>query len=149
MRVSFKSKVIGLVAGTVLALSLASCQSVTPANRIAANPQVFQSLPAQQKSLVQQGHICEGMSPEAVFLAWGYPNVAPFVGQKDGKTIVRWVYSQMEPVMVTPNWAGPYWGPYGWYDPAYYGSSTAFVPRNTAYVTFENNKVVSWGSRNK
>ncbi len=143
-----ESKVYGLTIAAALVLSLVSCQSATPASRIAENPVLFRSLPQEQQTLVQQGRISEGMSQDAVFLAWGAPNNAPFVGQKDGKNITRWVYTYQEPVMTTPAWGGAYWGPHGWYEPAFYaGPTTVYVPRTAATVLFENNKVVSWESR--
>lgn len=128
-------------------LLLGGCQSATPATRIASNPVLFQSLSTAQQSLVSKGEICEGMTPEAVFLAWGYPNSAPYEGQKNGKKITRWVYNYMEPVFVNDDWRGPYWGPYGRYEPYYMGPSTVYIPRNAATVLFENGKVVSWESR--
>ncbi len=129
------------------ALLLAACQVATPATRIEENPVLFASLPEKDKALVQRGQIRAGMSPEAVFIAWGYPNSQPFVGEKDGKRLERWVYTRMEPVMVTPTWGGPCWGPHGWHCHGGAMMDTAYVPRNTAYVTFENDKVVSWEAR--
>ncbi len=141
-------KVYGLTIAAALVLSLVSCQSATPASRIAENPVLFQSLPTEQQNLVQQGRISEGMSQDAVFLAWGAPNNAPYVGQQNGKNITRWVYTYQEPVMTTPTWGASYWGPHGWYEPGFYtGMSTIYVPRTAATVLFENNKVVSWESR--
>ncbi len=147
MRVKSVRKVHGYIAAAALVLSLAACQSATPASRIAENPVMFQSLPAEQQTLVQQGRISEGMSQDAVFLAWGAPNNEPYVGQQNGKSLVRWVYTYQQPVMSTPPLGPVYWGPYGWYDPAVYGPTTVYVPRTAATVLFENNKVVSWESR--
>ncbi len=135
---------IPLIVSAAAALLLSSCQVATPATRIEQNPVLFESLSEKDRALVQQGLIREGMSPEAVFLAWGYPNSAPFVGQKDGKRIVRWVYNRDEPVMSTPTWSGPCWGPYGCYHDHYMMPDTVYIPRNVANVTFENDKVVSW-----
>ncbi len=139
-----KIKVASCLALAAASLLLASCQVATPAARIEKNPVLFESLPEQDRSLVLQGQIRAGMSPEAVFLAWGYPNSQPYVGEKDGKRLVRWVYTRMEPVMVTPTWGGPCWGPRGWCHDHYTAPDTIYIPRNTAYVTFEDDKVVSW-----
>lgn len=137
-----------LAVGALAALSLSACQSATPATRIAQNQAIFRSLPADQQTLVSQGRICEGMGPDAVFLAWGRPDNPPFTGQKDGKSVVRWEYTTMEPVMVMNNWAPLYRGPYGIYDPYYYNqASTAYVPRKAAFVEFVNGKVSSWEAR--
>lgn len=150
MRDSLKSKVFGFCAAAVLLLSPVSCRSATPATRIAENPVLFRSLPEAQQQLVQQGRIAEGMSQDAVFLAWGAPNTAPYVGQKNGKSVIRWVYTYNEPVPVTSNWGPGWWGPYGgWYGPYGIDTGTAYIPRTAASVLFENNKVVSWEQRNK
>ena len=138
---------ISIIFVCALSILVGACTLATPATRIAANPKVYEALPAQQQALVQNGQIAQGMSPEAVFLAWGYPNSSPYVGQIGNKQVVRWVYTTMRPVMVTPQWSGPYWGPYGWYNPYYDMPQTAYVPENTANVTFENGKVVTWSSR--
>lgn len=140
-------KVLKWMVPVVIAALVTACQSPSPVSRIAENPVLYQSLSPSEQSLVQQGQICRGMSPEAVFLAWGRPNTKPYVGEKDGRRIERWVYTQERPVTIfTDNWPAPYWGPYGgWYGGM--GMSTAYVPENAASVLFENGKVVSWESR--
>ena len=134
------------------ALSLASCVS-TPASRIQKNPALFNSLPPSQKTLVESGQIAEGMSPPAVFLAWGDPS-AVAEGHLNGKSATRWIYSSLQPVYTPPPsfWAGPYWGgPYwgpGFYRPYYpYYNDVTYVPVNTGYVLFINGKVQSWERR--
>ncbi len=103
---------------------------------------MYQSLTPEQQQLVSQGRIENGMSQQAVFLAWGAPNSQPYVGQQGKKNLERWVYTRMEPVMVMSNWDVPCPGRYGWC--ADYGPDTAYIPRRTATVTFENGKVVAW-----
>lgn len=125
---------------------MASCAAPTPADRIAENPAMYHSLPPAQQTLVRQGHIEQGMTPEAVLLAWGAPNTAPIFGEKDGKKTERWVYKGYEPVTVMPDW-GPAYGRYGWYDPFYPASSTAYIPTQDAYVEFVNGKVSSWAKK--
>lgn len=134
------------------ALSLASCVS-TPASRIQKNPALFNSLPPSQKTLVEAGQIAEGMSPPAVFLAWGDPS-AVAEGNLNGKSATRWIYSSLQPVYTPPPsfWAGPYWGgPYwgpGFYRPYYpYYNDVTYVPVDTGYVLFINGKVKSWERR--
>ncbi len=137
---SFRTiKVVSCVCMAAVTLLLASCQVATPATRIEQNPVLFQSLPVEDKLLVQRGQIREGMSPGAVFLAWGYPNSQPYVGEKEGKRLERWVYTRSEPVMVISAWGGACW-----YHSCYSMPDTLYVTRNTASVTFENDKVVSW-----
>lgn len=126
--------------------ALSSCQLVTPADRISENRLLFRSLPAEQQLMVQQGRICEGMSPEVVYLAWGNPTQPAVKGQKNGRSYEKWVYSTMQPVMVdTPMWMGAC--RHGWYGGG--GVDTVYVPREVAYVVFENGKVTEWESRGK
>ncbi len=128
------------------ALLLDSCQTVTPATRIHQNPVMFRQLSPEQQLLVQQGRICEGMSKDAVFLAWGNPNTPPVYGQQNGVSYEKWVYNTYQPVMVDSVsvgggcWHGPYWCGSG------IGASTAYVPREAAWVMFQNNVVTSWES---
>ncbi len=135
-----------LAALLAMASTLVSCQTATPASRIEENPVMFASLPAEDQLLVQRGQIRTGMSQDAVFLAWGYPNSRPYVGEKEGRRTERWVYTRLTPVMVSPGLhAGYGHGPYGWRH-RYYGmaADTAYVPQNAACVSFENGKVISW-----
>ncbi len=141
MRTEAKSTLAGLAVAAV-ALLFSACQSPTPQTRIQENPAMYQSLSPADQALVSQGRIQEGMSPQAVFLAWGAPNSQPYVGQKGKTRVERWVYTRLQPVTVMNNWPGPYWGRYGWYYDM--GPDTAYIPRTTATVTFENEKVVSW-----
>lgn len=133
------------------AILLSACSSVTPATRIEENPAVFAALSPQEKTLVQKGEIAEGMSPDAVYLAWGAPNNSPFYGEKDGKKFTKWVYSALMPVYnPTPMfWGGSYWGPRGWYGGSAMWNDVSYVPVNVAYVLFENDKVTAWEAKSK
>lgn len=142
MKKRMVKSVICAVLACVAALGLGSCQSSTPAARIEANPALFQSLPAEHQQLVQQGKICSGMNKDAVMLAWGNPGGGTMVGQRDGKNVETWRYTQLVPVY-TPHFY-PYWG-YRWYGPYYYDDWT-YVPRTAAEVTFLNGKVTGWQS---
>lgn len=144
MKALLKKKIVAAVAGGLMTLSFVSCQTATPASRIAEHPAMFRALPPQQQALVQQGKISQGMKEDAVFLAWGKPDSQPMEGMKDGKHITRWIYKGYDPVTVINNNPYPYWGPYGWYGYAGSDTSTVFIPKNVAYVEFVNGKVTSW-----
>ncbi len=134
-----------LLALSTAALFLESCQTATPMTRIDQNPVMFRQLPPAQQLLVQQGRICEGMTKDAVYLAWGNPNTPPVTGQQNGVAYEKWVYNVYQPVMVdsfsmgTGCWNGPHWC-------GGMGTSTAFVPKEAAWVMFQNNVVTSWES---
>ena len=126
---------------------LVSCQTATPFTRIDQNPIIFRSLSPEHQLMVQQGRICEGMTKDAVFLAWGNPNTPPVRGQQDGQSYEKWVYYVYRPVpvdSVTIGIGGCYHGP--WYGGGM-TSSTAMIPQVSAWVEFRNNIVTAWESR--
>lgn len=67
------AKGLAAVALGICLVGLVSCSVITPADRIRENPAMYQNLPSEQQTLVQQGRICNGMNQDAVFLAWGCP----------------------------------------------------------------------------
>ncbi len=133
---------------TILALAgcaalLASCAPVTPDARINANPTLYSKLSEKEKSLVREGRIANGMSPDAVYLAWGRPS-REYEGHERGKATLRWDYTGTMPVYTT-GWSG-YYGSY-WRRPYYgyaLGPEVTYVPYRRASVWFENRRVTSW-----
>ena len=140
------------------ALLLASCASPIE-RRIETNPKLYQALPPAQQQKVQQGEIAEGMSKQAVFLAWGRPDRAA-KGSKNGKTYERWSYTGYSPTTVGyggvgygyGGWGygggfgwGGYYRPYGYYDPIYfYEPAIDLVPYEARRVEFQNNRVTEY-----
>lgn len=136
----------------VLALITVSCSSSTPTKRIEENPKVYNSLSARHQDLVQKGKIENGMTPPAVYLAWGNPD-AQAEGQEKGKTIEKWTYTGLTPVYHQSYYGGfgygygryGRYGRRGYYYP-YNGISTdiSYVPYRSAWVKFLNGRVDSW-----
>ena len=83
----FSGALAALVA--VAALFLASCE--TPQTRIAKRPEVYNALSGTDQALVSQGRIREGMSQDAVYLAWGAPNQRGH-GRNRGSNVETWIY---------------------------------------------------------
>lgn len=148
----------------LLALFAVSCSSSrTPAARIEQNPQIFRALQPEQQALVEVGQIKNGMTPAAVFLAWGGPD-SKAEGEKDGKRYEQWIYNTLSPVVVQSAWggwgygpgygygagwgvhrggiAGPGWGPWGWNSGV--GTDIAYIPRASSWVRFINGRVEGW-----
>jgi hypothetical protein len=128
-----------------LALLLASCTSPI-VKRIERNPEIYHSLSTRQKELVTLGRVEEGMSKQAVFLAWGRPDRAA-QGSKNGKAYERWSYAGYDPVY-TMGFGMGYWGG-GWggcyYDrPFLYEPMMTYVPYEAAKVEFLNGSVTAW-----
>lgn len=132
-----------------LAVVLSCCVSSTPADRITENPLLYNILPAEQQLMVQQGKICNGMTPDAVFLAWGQPNTPPVEGESNGHKIVRWVYRDYEAVPVMTGGFGYGYGPFGCYGSCYPQMDTAYLPYDAAFVEFTDGKVTSWQRRQR
>ena len=132
------------------ALAVVSCAPVTPEARIAREPEKFAALPAKQQELVRQGHITRGMQPDAVALAWGYPDNT-YQGMRGSTSTMRWDYTSTRPVYST-HYHGSYgygftgFGPYGRYSSLGFalGPEVAYVPYRRASVWFENNRVDGW-----
>ncbi len=130
------------------ALLLASCASPV-AKRIERNPDIYNKLSERHKSLVARGEIEEGMSKQAVFIAWGRPDRA-FKGSKSGKPMEQWSYLAYD--AVPGGFPGPgfgYWGSYGphryYYDPFFaYQPMISYVPYERAKVEFTNARVSAW-----
>src|SRR5882724_4019665 len=89
------------------ALILASCS--TTETRISGHPEIFQSLSPRDQALVRDGKIREGMSQDAVWLAWGTPDQKG-VGTARGRAVETWIYNEY--VYSHAPYPYPY-GPYG------------------------------------
>lgn len=79
--------------GVLAAIWLAGCS--TPATRIKANPEAFNRLTPQQKTLVEAGQIALGFSEEAVKLALGDPDRVFVRTDTSGETAI-WHYVTYE-----------------------------------------------------
>ena len=137
-------------------LLFASCVPSTPESRIAAQPAMFDGLPAKQQELVRQGRIDKGMGTDAVYLAWGRAS-REYEGSENGAATLRWDYNGSTPVYSNSGF-GPYgygWGygygyaPYGRYGtyPYYgvgFGPEVTYIPYRKASVLFRNGRVSSW-----
>src|SRR5204862_6830430 len=73
------------------ALLLTSCS--TTETRISGHPEIFQRLSPRDQDLVSQGKIREGMSLDAVWLAWGTPDQKG-VGTARGHAVETWIYNE-------------------------------------------------------
>lgn len=138
------------------ALLLASCATNSVERRIQKNPASFSKLSKKQQDLVQRGQIAEGMSRDAVFLAWGRPGRV-MSGSRDGRGRERWAYFHTAPVSTVGFGYGA-WGPHPFYSsfgvhPLYgygfgpgwgWGTGVDYVPYIDRTVEFSNGKVVAW-----
>ncbi len=89
-----------LLVGAVL-LFITGCTTLE--TRIQERPAAYAALSSNDKVLVQQGKIREGMSKDAVYLAWG-PASGRIPGRNRGRIVETWVYDATT--------AGDYEGPF-------------------------------------
>lgn len=164
-----KNPVLKLCAGVCGALLLSQCVA-TPQSRIERNPQLYSQLSTRDRQHVASGTIREGMTRDAVYLAWGKPDRVS-TGVHKGRAMESWVYLGQRPVTTynmgfgfgggwggNPYWGGGRfgygwgggiggWGPYGGLGPYSYwggGPSVTYVPYTQAVVEFTVGRVTSW-----
>ena len=85
------------------------------------------------------------MSQDAVYIAWGRPS-GIMEKNSNGKTMEKWRYSSLMPVM-HQNFLYNDYHYYHGYDhcsPFYHSTNVGYIPYTSAVVEFENNKVISW-----
>jgi hypothetical protein len=158
-QILFRALALGI---SVSALILTGCS--TTESRIAENPQIFQTLSPRDQALVSQGKIREGMSQNAVWLAWGAPDQKA-TGSARGRAVETWIYNDY--VYSSAPYPYPY-GPFGYggyfgggavfhrhhghrfaiigdpfFDPFYYSYMEPRAAYPSKTVTFSNGRVVS------
>jgi hypothetical protein len=116
-----------------VALTLVGCASSSIESRRRERASVFATLTPEMQALVNEGQVRRGMTPDAVYIAWGKPSQV--LQQEDQRGLVLfWLYhgGWMEE---TRYW--PYYGrtPVSDYQPRTYVS---------AEITFINGVVDSW-----
>src|SRR5687767_855178 len=84
-----------LMAGVMLHFT--GCAASNPQTRIQQNPEMLDRLPAADRELVLKGTISEGMSKDAVYLAWGKPDSVT-TGSENGRQTETWRYATLQPV---------------------------------------------------
>jgi hypothetical protein len=143
-------------AAAILAGMLAGCSTVE--SRIANNWQVFATFSPADQSLIRRGAIRQGMSKDAVYIAWGKPDRIRY-GSRAGISYEAWIYTTLR-TEVAPypypypapygfgyypygriGWYGGYYGFYP-YDPFLFDTVTYEVPYKIAF--FERGRCTGW-----
>jgi hypothetical protein len=130
---------------------LAACAPTTPEARIEDSPTRFWKLSDDDQALVRQGRIRRGMSPDAVYYAWGKPS-REYSGADEDSATMRWDYAGSTPV-----YSAPFYGTYGTYGCGRYGRygcypsygyavspQVTYIPYRKATVWFRDNRVTKW-----
>lgn len=140
------------VSAAVVAVLFVSCVGpTTPEQRIAARSATYEKLSKKHKELVSRGEIAEGMSKDAVSLAWGSPD-GSVEGLRDGKEMERWEYRGTRAVVNNNFYGGYRTGFYGGYRYSGFGGgfgpSVSYVPYRKATVWFVGGRVDEWERQN-
>ena len=145
-----------------VSILLAGC--TTTETRIQERPEAFRALSPNDQALVQQGKIREGMSQDAVYIAWGPPS-SRLPGRARGRIVETWIYD----ATAAGDYPGPFFygagyghgvgfGLYGgrrsrfghgyffydpFYDPFFYNHANIVrYPERT--VSFQNGRVIAY-----
>jgi hypothetical protein len=150
-----------------LTLFVTGCTTVQ--TRLAEHQEAFHAMSPSDQALVQQGKIREGMSHDAVYIAWGSPSQR-IPGRFRGHIVETWIYD----ATAAGDYGGPflYGYPYGYgigygfwgghrrhlyhghryyghhyydpfYDPFFYTSANIVrYPERT--VSFDSGRVIGW-----
>ena len=110
MKIISRTLLLGLAA---VGLSLTSCETLD--NRISEHQDIYNTLSPRDQALVRQGQIRSGMPMNAVWLAWGSPNVKT-AGEMRGHHTETWIYT----VSRYAGYGSAYYPYYG-YGPGFYG----------------------------
>ena len=125
------------------ALALCSCATSSIDSRRTERRAVYDALPPETKSVVDQGQVKIGMSTDAVYIAWGQPSQI-LTGESERGSLTTWLYlgttlreHRYWAYRYSPYHRRYYEGPYMEYD---------YYPENytRAEVVFENGVVKSW-----
>lgn len=149
---------LSLLTGSLAAFLLASCATNPAEQRAKKYPERFAGLSERERDLVLRGEVSEGMSQDAVFLAWGRPGRV-MSGSRNGRGSERWAWFRSAPVSNYSIGYGAF-GPHPFYSsygvhPAFgygygygpdwgFGTGVDYVPYLDRTVEFVNGKVVAW-----
>ena len=126
-----------------LSVLLAACSTVQ--TRIKQSPDTFHALSVSDQDLILHGKIRQGMSKNAVWLAWGRADSISH-GSAGGHDFETWAYLTYESQPVCGYGMQPlFWDRQFFCPPVY---ETGYV--TTAYpfkkVTFEKQRVIAWAA---
>lgn len=127
------------LSAALLCLALGACSTVE--SRIKERPQAFAALTPHQQALVRSGVVANGMPQDAVYIAWGKPDLVT-AGQRHGKFAETWFYYGTRTTTSVGFATGFGCGPYS--------AITASFPLTVqeeilrAWAAFEDRVLVAW-----
>jgi len=149
--------IIPVLICTIALVQTACVSRSTVQSRIVQYPDYFEKLSSKHKDLVRQNSVSEGMSKEAVYLAWGTADEVS-KSSRNKQVTETWVYLRYEPIYSRNIGVGYGYGGYyggrrrncrygggGLYGSGVnYGTDVTYRSYVGAKVEFKNERVVSW-----
>ena len=131
----------------VVVLHFTGC-AATPQTRVQKNPEMLSRLSPADQILVMRGTLRDGMSRDAVFLAWGRPDSVSY-GSESGRQTETWRYATLQPVYhhglgLGFGYGGGFHHGRHFYPGLSMNLTPHYVPRTTSVVRFRNGRVVAW-----
>ena len=133
----------------VAVFQLTGCEVSNPQTRTQKHPDLLNALSSEDRDLVLRGTISEGMTKDAVFLAWGKPD-SVVTGSENGRQTETWRYASLQAVYHSAGF-GLGMGYNGFYHHRgrVYPTVAAqvlpdYVPVTSSVVRFRNGRVVAW-----
>ena len=147
----FRLAALCLVLGVIL-FHFTGCTASTPQARAQKNPAMLEGMSAEDQEMVMRSTISEGMSKNAVFLAWGRPDSVA-TGSENGRQIETWRYATLRPVYGFGSLGlgmglgygrsyrhrGGFIAPY-----TTFPLTPDYVPMTSSVVRFKNGRVIAW-----
>jgi len=147
------SKALALAVVCVALLANACASRPASERRFEQNPEIVAKIPARERDLVRRGEVAEGMSRDAVFIAWGRPDVVRS-GSSEGRERERWTYLSRSGGHTTSvgfstgGYGGLHTGVGYRYGPFVGFGNDPYYPHHVVRsVEFVGDRVTSWESR--
>lgn len=146
----FRFFAIGLML-IVVVFHFTGCVASNPQARAMKHPGMLESLPARDQEKVLRSTISEGMSKDAVFLAWGKPDSVTS-GSEGGRETETWRYATLRPVFNSSSFGlglglgyGRGYRHRGYVHPyAVYPVTPDYLPMTSSVVRFRSGRVIAW-----
>ena len=131
-----------------LSTLVSSCANRNPGERrLNKFPELSNNLTDQERSLIARKEIAEGMSQDAVFLAWGRPDRVRTSSQ-NGRKSETWTYLGSTPVASPSISVGVgsrgFHSRLGVHPTVRYGTNVDFARHVEREVIFVNDRVIRW-----
>ncbi len=124
-------------------LLVVGCQTMD--TRIAENPALWNSFSPEEQARIRDGKLWEGMTTEAVWLAWGKPRYKRH-GQEGAVDFEEWVYTRIRSQDVMEWRYRQAYNGRDWYLVPEYAPTQVYDEVPASSVRFIDGKVTAWST---